>query len=97
MHVSWVASWKPVEVTNRTALSAIKVGMVGQPLQRVSRFLQFHVEETRRFHPEGRKRREENEVGTWEIMFYELSGDEQTASRKSGAISQATSTQPSGK
>lgn len=84
-------------ITNRSALSAIKVESVGQRLQRAMGFLQFHVKETQRFHPEGRKRREENEVGTWEIMFYELSGDEQTASRKSGAISQATSTQPSGK
>lgn len=37
------------------------------------RFWQLHLKETRRFNPEGWKRREENEVGTWEIMFYELS------------------------
>lgn len=53
-----------------------------------------------RFNPAGRKRREENELGRWEVMFRELSGgggDESTASRKSGAISQATSTRRSGK
>lgn len=44
-----------------------------------------------------RKMREENELGTWEIMFYKLSGMSVAASRKSGAISQATSTRPSGK